>query len=56
MEKSFITLFRVIQNHEGAEVIFTLFRVPGVSDADFEKDAQHIAKDLSSLKSLLEKN
>lgn len=46
---------RVLANGEaGSEVVFTLFRQPGVSDADVEKDQRHIEKDLRSLKALLE--
>ena len=45
---------RVLPNGEGSEVVFTLFRQPGVSDEDLEKDAEHIEKDLGSLKALLE--
>lgn len=46
---------RVVKNGEGSEVIFTLYRMPKVSDKDFEHDAGLIAKDLRTLKSLLEK-
>ena len=46
---------RVVPNGDGAEVMFTLIRQPGMDDASFEADAAAIARDLSSLKSLLEK-
>jgi hypothetical protein len=46
---------RVVPNGDGAEVMFTLLRAPGMSDADFESDARHIDKDLKTLKGLLEK-
>ena len=46
---------RVIDNGQGAEVVFTLFRHPKVSDQDYERDAATVLKDLGTLKSLLEK-
>jgi hypothetical protein len=46
---------RVVRNGEGSEVIFTLYRLPKVTDADFDKDAAAVKKDLEKLKSLLEK-
>jgi len=45
---------RVVKNHKGSEVIFTLFRLPRMSDTDFEADAKLIEKDLKKLKSILE--
>ncbi|MFE6687462.1 SRPBCC family protein [Streptomyces sp. NPDC057743] len=38
----------------GSEVVFTLRRQPGMSDADFERDAGMVAADLTRLKELLE--
>lgn len=46
---------RVVPNGDGAEVMFTLLRQPAMSDADFEADAAHVAKDLGTLKTLLER-
>ncbi|HEX2148393.1 MAG TPA: SRPBCC family protein [Pseudorhizobium sp.] len=46
---------RVVPNGDGAEVMFTLVRQPEMDDAAFETDAAAIARDLSSLKSLLER-
>ncbi|WP_413586124.1 SRPBCC family protein [Bdellovibrio sp. HCB274] len=46
---------RVVKNGEGSEVIFTLYRLPKVSDADFEKDQSAVLTDLKALKSILEK-
>ncbi len=46
--------FRVFENDNGSEVIFTLYKRSQMSDQDFEKDALMIKKDLESLKSLLE--
>lgn len=45
---------RVIKNGDFSEVVFTLFRMPGVSDDDFSRDAQMVLTDLKKLKSLLE--
>jgi len=45
---------RVVPNGDGAEVMFTLLRQPGMSDTDFEADADHVRKDLAKLKSILE--
>ena len=47
--------FRVFKNGENSEVVFTLFRLPQMSDSDFAQDAQMIADDLKTLKTLLEK-
>lgn len=46
---------RVVRNGRGSEVTFTLFRRPKVTDAEFEKDASAIQKDLTKLKAILEK-
>lgn len=45
---------RVTPNGSGAEVSFTLLRVDGMTDEDFEQDASAITADLETLKSLLE--
>ena len=45
---------RVVPNATGAEVMFTLFRQPGMADEDFERDAGLVAADLATLKRLLE--
>jgi hypothetical protein len=37
-----------------SEVVFTLFRRPGVSEAEFERDAAAVEGDLRALKELLE--
>jgi hypothetical protein len=46
---------RVIKNGDGAEVMFTLLRLPSTDDAAFEADAAHVTKDLETLKSLMER-
>ena len=45
---------RVVPNRDGSEVTFTLFQRPGMSDAEFERDADWVARDLAELKALLE--
>lgn len=52
-EEIYIPL-RVTANGEGAEVQFTLFRLPSMTDELFEHDAGLVHKDLLALKSLLE--
>ena len=44
---------RVVANGEGAEVLFTLFRQPGMSEEKFASDADWVARDLLALKTLL---
>ena len=46
---------RLIANAEGCELLFTLFREPGASDAQFRADADFVQSDLNRLKGLLEK-
>jgi hypothetical protein len=46
---------RVIPNNDGSEVVFTLYKRTGVTDEEFEKDAQTITKDLQALKEILER-
>lgn len=45
---------RVVENGSGSEVIFTLFRTPGMSDEILARDAAWVRKDLEVLKTLLE--
>ena len=46
---------RVFPNGEGAEVLLTIFRRPGMSEEKFGEDAQWVRRDLEALKALLEK-
>ena len=50
----FYNPMRVFPNGDGSEVVFTLFRQPGMSDEAVAKDAGTIRKDLEKLKALLE--
>ncbi len=45
---------RVVPNGSGAEVMFTLLKIPGMDDEAFERDAAHVLKDLKTLKGILE--
>jgi hypothetical protein len=45
---------RLIANGSGCELIFTLFREPNMSDAQFASDAGFVQRDLNGLKRLLE--
>lgn len=44
---------RVVPNGGGAEVLVTVFRRPGTSDAQFAADAEWVVRDLLALKALL---
>lgn len=45
---------RVVRNGEGSEVALTIFRRPGMSDAEFAADARAVRRDLVLLKRILE--
>jgi hypothetical protein len=45
---------RVIANGSVSELVFTLFRLPGMSDQEFAADAEWVMRDLAALKVLLE--
>lgn len=45
---------RVVPNGDGAEVMFTVLRQPGMSAEQFAEDAGWVEKDLATLKSLME--
>ena len=47
---------RVLRKDAGSEVVFTLYRLPGVTDEEFERDASLVVADLARLRSLLEYN
>lgn len=46
---------RVFPNGEGAEVLLTIFRQPGMSEEKFGEDAQWVRRDLEALKTVLER-
>jgi hypothetical protein len=45
---------RVIRDADGCEAVFTLRRVPDMSDEEFERDANAVAADLARLKKIVE--
>jgi uncharacterized protein YndB with AHSA1/START domain len=45
---------RVLRDEDGSEVVFTLRHRPGMTEDDFERDAAAIARDLATLKGLVE--
>jgi hypothetical protein len=46
---------RVVPNGDGSEVVFSVFRRPDVTDAQFEADTSAVARDLHALQALLER-
>lgn len=44
----------MLPNGEGTEVELVLFRLPQMSDAEFEEDATAVGRDLAALKAVLE--
>lgn len=46
---------RVLKNGSSSEIIFTLFRLPGMSDKDFERDVAMVQQDLAMLKTVMER-
>ncbi|MFF5568315.1 SRPBCC family protein [Streptomyces sp. NPDC012623] len=46
---------RVIAEGTGSEVVFTLRRQPGMSDEDFQRDADAVSADLAALKRVVER-
>jgi Polyketide cyclase / dehydrase and lipid transport len=45
---------RAIADGDGCEVVFTLRRAPGMSDAELERDAALVTSDLALLKQIVE--
>ena len=45
---------RVVANGDGSEVLLTVFRLPTMSDGDFDKDVAAVEADLARLKEMLE--
>jgi hypothetical protein len=46
---------RIFPNGDGSELVFTLYRRPGMTEQMFAEDAKAVTKDLQGLKALLEK-
>ncbi len=45
---------RVLSNGSGSEVVFTLFRLPDMSDEKYAEDVRLVERDLRTLKNILE--
>jgi hypothetical protein len=45
---------RVLRNDQGSEVVFSLFKRPGMTDDEFDADAQIVREDLARLKNLFD--
>jgi hypothetical protein len=45
---------RVISDGDACEVVFSLRQRPGISDEDFQRDADSVAQDLATLRDLVE--
>jgi hypothetical protein len=52
--QAFHNPLRVLENGDGSEVVFTLYRRPGVTDAEFEADRAAIRTDLATLRDICE--
>jgi hypothetical protein len=48
-------LMRLIASADGCELLFTLFREPGMADDRYAGDMEFVKKDLNGLKELLER-
>ena len=46
---------RVLPNGSGSTLLFTLFRLPGMSDEKFAEDAGLVTRDLEALKGMLDR-
>jgi hypothetical protein len=46
---------RVLASGSGSELLFTLFRLPGMSDEKFAEDAGLVTRDLETLKAMLDR-
>jgi hypothetical protein len=45
---------RVTRNGDGSEIVFSLRRLPGMTDEEFERDAKAVSADLARLKQIIE--
>ncbi|MGX6600776.1 SRPBCC family protein [Micromonosporaceae bacterium Da 78-11] len=52
--ETFYNPLRVVPYGDGCEIVFSVRRLPGVTDDDFARDTDLVADDLSRLKGLLE--
>lgn len=54
-EKEVYIPIRVIAHDDASEVIFTLFRLPGMTDEEFKRDMGAVQKDLETIKAIMER-
>ncbi|XVU22415.1 SRPBCC family protein [Actinoplanes sp. CA-054009] len=52
--QTFLNPLRVVPYGEGSEIVFSVRRAPGTSDADFARDTDLVRADLARLKSIVE--
>jgi hypothetical protein len=52
--ETFYNPMRVLADGSGSEVVFTLRRLAGMSDAEFDRDTEAVSSDLRTLKHLVE--
>lgn len=52
--ETFYNPMRVVEHGTGSEVVFSVRRQPGTSDADFDRDATAVQADLEALKRIVE--
>ena len=52
--ETFHNPMRVLPNGDGAEIVFTMRRQAGATDADFDRDTAAVRADLTALKQILE--
>jgi hypothetical protein len=53
-EQPFTVPMRIVANGDGAEVIYTLYQRPGMTDEEFLSEREWVEADLMTLKALLE--
>lgn len=46
---------RVLEHNGGSEIVFTLFRLPNMTDEEFKMDMAAVQKDLETVKKIMER-
>ena len=54
-EKEVYIPIRVIEHDDACEIVFTLFRLPGMTDEEFKRDMGNVQKDLDTIKAIMER-
>ncbi|MET0415119.1 MAG: SRPBCC family protein [Actinoplanes sp.] len=52
--ETFLNPVRVVPYGEGSEIVFSVRRLPGVSDEEFTRDTTQVTSDLARLRTILE--